>query len=178
MNLILTSDFVGRWNVSSNKFEEEDFQDYINSYTDDIMNDLLGCNLYTLFNADLLTDPDGRDVPQSVEYLNIYNAICDDSLSLCCCGNSVPLTSYGMQDMLKSMIRFYWLRDQKYKQTISGTSIMDSENSVVIKSLHYGLTRQFNRGIESYQSIQCYIENNKITYPTYSGKCKELTSWL
>lgn len=178
MSLILESDFVGRWNVSSNKFEMEDFEDYIESFTNDIMTDLLGCNLYPLFQADLLTDPDGRSVPQSPEYLVIYNALCDETLSLCCCGNSVPLTSYGMVDLLKSMIRFYWLRDQKYKQTISGTSIMDSENSVVIKSLHYGLTRQYNRGIESYQSIQCYIENNKTTYPTYSGKCKSLSSWL
>ena len=83
-----------------------------------------------------------------------------------------------MVDMLKSMIRFYWLRDQKYKQTVSGTSIMDSENSVVIKSLHYGLTKQYNRGIESYNAIQCYIENKLKTYPKYKGKCKAFAGWL
>ena len=80
--------------------------------------------------------------------------------------------------MLKSMIRFYWLRDQKYKQTVSGTSVMDSENSVVIKSTHYGLTRQFNRGIESYQSIQCYINNNLTTYPDFNGCNKNKMSWV
>lgn len=177
-NFILKSDFVGRWNVSLNKFEEDDFQHNIDSYESEIFNDLLGCELYPLFLADCVADADNRLIPQSPDYLIIYNALCEDSLSLCCCGNPVPLTSYGIVDMLKSMVRFYWLRDQKYKQTISGTSIMDSENSVVIKSTHYGLNNQLNRGIESYKSIQCYIENNKTTYPTYSGKCKSLSSWL
>ena len=177
MNLVLTSDFKGRWNVSMNKFGEDDFQDYIDSWTTDLMTDLLGCEMLPNFEADLLPDADGRDVPQSAIYLNFYNAICDSDLVSCCCG-SYALHSYGMVDMLKSMIRFYWLRDQKYKQTVSGTSVMDSENSVVIKSTHYGLTRQFNRGIESYQSIQCYINNNKTTYPDYNGCNKNKMSWV
>jgi len=158
-----------------NKFGEEDFEEYIQSYTPEILKDLLGWDLYDLFIADLLPDGDGRDVPQSPAYINIYEPIDIDAFNLCC---KDRMQSYGMVDMLKSMIRFYWLRDMKYKQTVSGTSVMDSENSVVIKSLHYGLTKQYNRGIESYQSIQCYIEKNDAIYPTYNGSTKNLTSWL
>ena len=76
------------------------------------------------------------------------------------------------------MIRYYWLRDQKYKQTVSGTAVMDSENSVIIKSLHYNLTNNINRGIKSYQSIQCYIGDNKTNYETYEGIKKEYSSWI
>ena len=177
-NFILKSDFKGRWNVSLNKFGEEDLEQYIESYEEDILKDLLGCELYPVFLADCVADADGRLIPQSPEYLAIYDEICDTDLSTCCCGKDVNLESYGMVDMLKSMIRFYWLRDQKYKQTVSGTSVMDSENSVVIKSLHYGLIKQFNGGMESYQSIQCYIENNKTTYPLYKGKCKSFIGWI
>lgn len=178
MNLILISDFTGRWNVSLNKFGEDDLQEYIDSYTNEIMRDLLGCELMTLFSLDLVADVDGRDVPQTAIYIDIYAKICDDTLLTCCCGCDTNMDSYGMIDMLKSMIRFYWLRDQKYKQTVSGTSVMDSENSVVIKSTHYGLTKQYNRGIESYQAIQCYIDNNSTDYETYNGKCKSLVGWL
>lgn len=161
-----------------NKFGEEDLELYIESFETEILTDLLGCDLYPLFLADCVPDADNRLVPASPEYLIIYEAICNEALSACCCGNEIYKSSYGMVDMLKSMIRFYWLRDQKYKQTVSGTSVMDSENSVVIKSLHYGLTKQYNRGIESYKAIQCYIEYNKTTYPTYKGQCKSFNSWL
>ena len=177
-SFILKSDFTGRWNVSLNKFGEEDLEMYIQSFEKEILTDLLGCELYPLFVADCVADADDRLIPQSPEYVAIYDEICDDALSTCCCGKDTHMESYGMVDMLKSMVRFYWLRDQKYKQTVSGTSVMDSENSVVIKSLHYGLTKQYNRGIESYKSIQCYIENNSTTYPTYKGRCKSFAGWL
>jgi len=174
---ILISDLKGRWNVSLNKYGEDDLELYIQSFEKEILTDLLGCELYALFIADCVADADGRLIPVSPEYIIIYEEICDTlSLISPCCDSGKM--SYGMTDMLKSIIRFYWLRDQKYKQTVSGTSVMDSENSVVIKSLHYGLTKQYNRGVESYQSIQCYIINNESTYPTYSGNKKSLSGWL
>lgn len=176
MNIVLTSDFKGYWNVSENKFGTEDFELYIQMYQVEILKDLLGCSLYDLFVADLL-EVDGRDIPQSAIYLDIYNEICNENLTSLCC-SCTKHKSYGMVDMLKSMIRFYWLRDMKYKQTISGTSVMDSENSIVIKSLHYNLTNNINRGTESYRSIQCYIEDNKTNYETYEGIKKEYTSWI
>jgi|ETNmetMinimDraft_25_1059894.scaffolds.fasta_scaffold04160_11 hypothetical protein len=175
---ILIDDLKGRWNVSLNKYGEEDLEMYIQSFEVDILKDLLGCELYPLFLADCVPDADDRLIPVSPEYIEIYEEICDEALSTCCCGHETFMESYGMIDMLKSMIRFYWLRDQKYKQTVSGTSVMDSENSVVIKSLHYGLTKQYNRGIESYKAIQCFIESNKPTYPTYKGHCKSFAGWL
>jgi hypothetical protein len=175
INIVLKEDFVGRWNVSMNKFGEEDFEDYIQSYSNEILLDLLGRELFDLFIADLTTDPSGHQVPTTQIYIDIFEAIDISSNDLCCKDKQ---QSWGMVDMLKCMIRFYWLRDMKYKQTISGTSVMDSENSVVIKSLHYGLTKQYNRGVESYQTIQCYIEKNSTDYPTFDGTIREITSWL
>jgi hypothetical protein len=174
--LLLNKDFTGRWNVSNNKFGEQDFEDYMEQLQPEILKDLMGCSLYALFEADLVAQPDGRYVPQSLEFLNIYDEICTTNTLTTCCTDKHK--SYGMVDMLKCMIRFYWLRDQKYKQTVSGTSIMDSENSVVIKSTHYGLTKQFNRGIESYHSIQCYMHKHESDYPKYSPTKKELATWL
>lgn len=174
--LLLNSDFTGRWNVSNNKFGEQDFEDYMLELQPEILKDLMGCSLYSLFEADLVLEPSGRYVPQSLVFLDIYDEICTTNTTSPCCVNDHK--SYGMVDMLKCMIRFYWLRDQKYKQTISGTSVMDSENSVVIKSTHYGLTKQFNRGIESYQAIQCYIHKHEDDYPKYSPSKKELATWL
>lgn len=182
MALLLTEDFTGRYNVSLNKFEENDLMLYISDIQDIWLTDLLGCDLKALFDADLVADSEGRDVPQSAEYLAIYNAICDDDLTCCCnyYGTIIDkkVKSYGMLDLFKSITRFYFLRDQKYKQTISGTVVSDNENSTVIKSLHYGLTKQYNKGVESYQAIQCYINKNKNTYPTYKGCNKNFLSWL
>jgi len=175
IDIVLKDDFVGRWNVSMNKLGETDFEDYIQSYSNEILLDLLGKELFDLFIADLTTDISGHQVPQTPIYIDIFNPIDIVTNNLCCTNKA---QSFGIVDMLKCMIRFYWLRDMKYKQTISGTSVMDSENSVVIKSIHYGLTKQFNRGIESYQIIQCYIEKNSLSYPTFEGRIKQLTSWL
>ncbi len=177
LNIVLTSDFKGYWNVSENKFGIDDFELYVQMYQVQILKDLLGCELYDLFIADLLPDADNRDVPQTPIYLDIYNEICSENLTSLCC-SCTSHSSYGMIDLLKSMIRYYWLRDQKYKQTVSGTAVMDSENSVIIKSLHYNLTNNINRGIKSYQSIQCYIGDNKTNYETYEGIKKEYSSWI
>lgn len=158
--LISSADFVGKYAISTNNFTSEELDAFISQNEKSLLVELLGCDLEALFEADLI---DG--VPQSAEYLAIYNEFCYDEST---CG---IVQSFGMKDMLAGFIYFLYARDQAFPNTITGNKKTRSTNSdspsaasdVMI------LDEAQNRAIQSHQAIQSYIRKNLSTYPSFNG---------
>ena len=172
--IVKTSDFTGFYALSQNKFDKDALTEYITTFEKKYLQNLLGCELYDLFIADL--DIDG--VPQTLIYEKIYDPFCLDGLNDgCYCGEYY--NSEGIKAMLKGFIYFHYLSDQRLKNTISGTVTNANENSYKAEvneliTLNY---RRFNNSVFTYKAIQKYIQKNIIDYPTYKGVCKEMLFW-
>ena len=158
--LISSADFVGKYAVSTNNFTSEELDAYISQNEKSLLIDLLGCDLEALFEDNLI-----GGVPQSPEYVAIYNPFCYDDST---CGT---VQSFGMKDMLSGFIYFMYARDQAFPNTITGNKKTRSTNSdspsaasdVMI------LDEAQNRAIQSHQAIQSYIRKNLSTYPSFNG---------
>ena len=147
---------------------EADLQIYIDQFEKDYLIDLLGCELYDLFAADLVSG-----VPQSAIYLSIYNSFCEDESS---CG--IKWVSEGMVKMLEKFIFWEYTRDQKVKNTFSGNVVNENEASRETSFPESRIFQIYNQAIVSYKAIQWFICDNSSDYPTYNGCKKGKTNWL
>ena len=169
--VIQTSDFQeqGKFYIPFNTQlcgSEEDLQNYIDEYEENILNDLLGCELTTLFLADLV-----NGVPQTQIYLDIYNKICIDLD----CGQ---IRTDGMKKMLMGFIFFQYMRDQSNARDLTGINQKSSENSTSVTWRKSGLYTFHNKALKSYNGIQQYIcdPDYKENYPTFNGIHKGIVS--
>ena len=72
--------------------------------------------------------------------------------------------------MLKRMIYFYYVRDQYTQMSTLGAVKNKGENSESTTYVMSGLNARWNEAVETYHSIQRYIELNKqVDYPTFKG---------
>jgi hypothetical protein len=167
--IVNSADFTGKHRVSTNMFSELDA--YINRYETRYLIDLLGKPLFDLFVADLV-----MQVPQSAEYLAIYNQLDYDNLIGCECASRLNY-SYGLKDMLLGFIYFDYMRDTKYKPTSTGVVANQYEVSREVSASGDNLYSRYNESVSSYRTIRNYIINNSATYPTFKGVCKDYASW-
>ncbi len=167
MSIVQASDFAGKYNISQNVHTVKDLDLYIERYEKVYLIDLLGCELYELFIADLTaTTP---QTSQNSPYTEIFNEFCiDDECKI--------IKSEGIKQMLIDFIYFEYVRDQNYKNTISGTVKSNTEVSELVSPTF--LDTIFNEAIETYWAIQFFICENSIDYPTYNGQYKRKTSWI
>lgn len=154
--------------IPTNKLTEADLQIYIDEWEVDYLQDLLGCELYELFVADL-----DNGVPQDPVYVRIYEAFCDDE-DLC----GVKNKSEGMVKMLQKFIYWKYSRDQKVKATNTGNVVNENEVSREADFAASSIYQLYNQAVKSYKAIQYYICDNSVDYPTYNGSRKEKTNWL
>lgn len=157
MAIVLNSDFVGKYELSLTAYNTPLIDSYINKYEKQYLIKLLGKELYDLFIDDLVSG-----VPQSAIYTKIYNELC---VSTFCEG---VISSKGIKEMLIGFIYYHYTLDNEEIQTPTGTKRLKSENSdnVTISSLNYS---RFNDNVESFQTIQYYIQENSSDYPTFNG---------
>ena len=166
---IATTDFESSLiRITFNVHSEPDLQEYIDKYTSEYLQDLLGKELYDLFVTDLVSG-----VPQSAEYLAIYNAFFQDDTV--CIGQR---RSEGMLTMLRKFIFWEYVRNQKVKNTGTGNVVSSNEASREAEFAESRLYTTYNEAIKSYDSIQWYICQNLNTYPKFNGTIKRKTSWL
>ena len=167
MSLILQpSDFIGKYKIVKNGYTQSDLQDFIDIYESQYLKKLLGCELYALFIADLVSG-----VPQTPIYLTIFNPICEDY-------NCSIIESNGMKEMLKALIYFEYGRDSDNDITMSGNTRSSSDNSTKPTQITAGLYKFYNRGINSYCGIQELIHRNSTDYPTYNGQTLGYASFI
>ena len=170
MAILQPSDFTENpiYNIALTLQADCELEEMIEDVEKNTLQELLGCELYTLFNADLTAST--PQVPQSQIYIDIFEPFCFDHVL---CG---PQKSKGMKDLLMSFVYFEWHRYNLNKSTSVGIVRGDSENSNMVLAESFGTYDKYNRSIESYRSIQQYIYDNSTVYPTFEGRRKHYNS--
>lgn len=168
MAFTVPTDYTGFYQIGRTNFSE--LQVYIDDLEPERLRDLLGCDLYDLFIADL----DGNGNPQTQRFIDIFNPFCDDD------GNTegIQQRSQGIPVMLKGFVYYDYVKDSGFSNLITGNVKNDFSNSAIATSVEYGLRQRYNRAIRSYEAIQWFICDNSATYPEYNGIEKELITWL
>ena len=156
--LISNTDFTGSYALPSDKYSVDLIDATIDEREKEALLMLLGKGLYNLFVADLVDQ-----VPQSAIYRTIYNELVYED------GHQL-LISKGMKDAVLRYVYFYHVREQKYQNTITGTVQKKGTNSMPAKTDTLWLSKTYNFGIDSFNAIQCYIQDNMTDYPDYKGQ--------
>jgi hypothetical protein len=164
--LITSSDFIGRYKISSNPHTSGDLNAFLLENEKNILKDLLGSELCGLLEADLTSG-----VPQSDRFTDIYNELYFDY-----CGREVR--SRGMKSMLVSLCFFLYVRQQDIRNTISGDQKNTSSNSIDSPKSRTNLTMIYNDGVSDYHVIQHYIKDNEGIYPEFKGIPKRRASLI
>lgn len=164
MGLIIDKeDFTGKYAIAQNSFT--DIDSYITKYEEKYLIDLFGVELFKLFKASVTSQVPGPGV-----YKTIYDPILEDE------GECIR-KSEGIKTMLLGFVWFEFIRDQKYKATVSGHHVGATENSREASFDELNIYGRYNESIESYKTIQWYIEEHETEYPDYNGQCKGLAHW-
>lgn len=166
MAILQPSDFTENpiYNIALTLQAETELEAMIDDVEKNTLQELLGCELYTLFIADLTVGT--PQVPQTQIYIDIFDAFCFDHVL---CG---PQTSKGIKDLLMAYTYFEWHRYNLNKSTSTGMVRGDSENSNSVLAESFGTYDKYNRAVDSYRSIQQYIYDNSTLYPTFEGRRK------
>lgn len=179
-----TTDYTGEVKISSNQYDEKDLILYINRYEEELLQELLGCELATQFIADL----DGNGEPQTQRFIEIYEPFCtDDNMSTYFLydypyfynnrydytGHKCKLQwrSRGIKEMLKTMIFFRYTRDQKVKNTITGNVVNQNNVSREARNGETNMRRLYNDILQTKNAIQWRIckNPNDLDYTDYNG---------
>ena len=175
MSFLQPDDFVGIVEQSTNEFTDPKIQLYIDRFEPIYLTDLLGCDLYDLFVADLSPTPaEPTSVPQDAIYLSIFDAFTDDDGNT----NGLQHRSEGMVEMLKFFVMFHYARDNQFDFAMTGATKNTFSNAEIADINGTNAIDNYNKGVETYQEIQWYICENLTDYPTYNGMAKEITLWL
>ena len=158
--LITKSDFVGQFAIP--KTVNDNIDSFILDYEEQYLIDLLGVELFDLFQADLV-----NRIPQTNIYLAIYNKFTEAI-------GSFVYSSIGMKNMVLGYLYFEITRDNNTKNTSSG-----QVNNVIETSVRSGnamLFKKHNDSIKTHKVIQTYILDNLDVYPTFKGIIKNYSS--
>ena len=185
MSLTKPSEYNGTVTITKNKYDQADLQDYLDELEPLYLKDLLGCELYELFIADL----DGDGVPQTERFTKIYDAFCYDLNNIWYPygWNKLHYNYYilnqqnrsrGIIAMLKGFMFFEYTRDQAKLNSSIGTSTSDGVASTLRTALNTSAVKNYNKALVDYWNIQYYICKNSEIYPEYEGVFKYATGLI
>lgn len=182
MSILAPSDFKGSVSIAQNKFDTSDLQLYIDEWENELIDNLLGCELADLFRADLVDN-----VPQTQRFIDIFNPFCEDIESQTLhlhwpshvffqfhVHGGAQNRSRGMKEMLKGLIYLLYVRDQPRINSSIGTTDSKGVASVLVPSTT--LVLPYNRSINDYWNIQFFIVEDEDTYPEFEGIRKDAIS--
>ena len=167
MSTTQPSDYKESVRISQNELDQDILHEYLDEKEPEYLTDLLGCDLYALYEADL----DVNGVPQTAPYTTIYEPLCIDDD----CGQN---RSRGIKEMLKGFMYFEYVREQHEINSSIGMSKSKGIASDLLLPASTTIKRPYNRSINDYQNIQYYICQNETDFPTYKGITKESISIL
>lgn len=163
------TDYKGKYKLSTGMYDTAKLQDYINRYEPRYLKELLGVELYNQFIADL----DAENLPESPNYIKIYDPLSEDVTSLGITQTGSPfngilnahylygynsiLDSEGIKEMLKGFIYFEYAKDLMNEMTPYGNVRQSGENSENVGGIVTLIYTRYNEAIKSFRSIQEYI---------------------
>jgi len=151
--------FKGYHHISNGCYGDDRLQAYIDRYEDDYLCMLLGSELMALLISDLT---DG--VPTNAEYLEWFNPFCQD-ITNCC--NEESFRSRGLKDMLTGFIYYHYVHSSQMRQTQTGTTIQNSNNSDKVGMINNerDAEARYNEAIDTYNAISARLGNcNSLQY--------------
>lgn len=163
-------DFIGKYKISKNCYDEAVLQSYIDKYEDIYLIKLLGSDLFDLFIADL----DINNDPVSAIYIAIFNAFHKDISNyngLKYYDNNCLLISEGMVEMLKGFIYYHYVSAENVKHTITGLTKGINENSGAssYEMIYRTSEIRYNEALQTFTSIQAYICDDLTNYSEWNG---------
>jgi len=164
---LTTADFIGKYKIAKDCYSKIDLEFYIEKYEKSYLQDLLGCELYDAFIADL--DTNEPPVPQTQVFLDIFDSFCEND------GCGLMYRSDGIVDMLKGFVYYHYVLDQKFKNNINGTMVSESSFSREVDLSKSTMEDRYNLAVNSYVSIQLYIIDNSTLYPEFNGVKKKMS---
>ena len=167
MAIVTSTDFVGEFQISSDKFSKEKLDLYIARYENLFINRLLGCELAKLFIDDL-----DNGVPQDPKFVAIFEPFCKQDE----CGNMYE--SSGMKDMLIGMIYFEFVKNNNSYVSTGGNKAKKTENSKTAGSLWHNVYARWNLSVKTSVAIQWFICREMATYPEYEGIPFKINYWV
>jgi hypothetical protein len=169
--IVQVSDFkVGKYELHSGIYDVPRIQAYIDKYEKRYLTELLGGDLFALFEADLTL---GAGVPTEARFTAIFEALTTD-LTWCI------LYSEGMKEMLMGFIYYEYTKDEIVQMTPVGNVRPVGQNSEVAGSLYTQIYNRYNDSVRTYKAIQGYIWKNpeKYDYSEFNGMTKGMVTWL
>lgn len=161
MSIVLNSDFVGKYEINVNQYNETLIDAYIAKYEKQYLLKLLGATLYGLFVADLTGTP---EEPQTAIYVTIFESFEIDNEGL----NNI-LVSNGIKEMLTGFIYYHLTLDNQQSQTSIGVVSPNAENGTMI-AMNSITNSRYNDNVETFRAIQEYIMLNSTDYPDFNGQ--------
>lgn len=156
--MIKTTDFaVGLRRVAQDQNSTVQFASFITSQRErELVNQILGRSLGTLFLADLIGDP---QIPQSSRFSLIFNRFEFDYAGL-------SVSCDGLKEILKGFLYDDYVQQQHITNTITGNVVTLKEASEPVP-LNDKLTDSYNKNIRQLNNLQLFV-NNSTDYPEYS----------
>lgn len=155
--------------IATSTSTQVDLNTFIDTSEVEVLQELFGLDLYTLFIADLVAG-----VPQTQRFIDVFDAFYDDTDAVAgwCCGSS---RSEGIKKMLMRFIYFEFTREQHIQNTSTGPIKPDRNNAISATGPEIGLITKYNKGVGSYQAIARKMILDSTTYPEYKGISKGKT---
>lgn len=158
-NIVELADFVGSFELQEDQFTADTFDPIRDEYERQFVYKVLGAELGKLFLADF-----DANTPTTLDprFQAIYDAFIEDY-------NFCIVESKGIKEMTKSVVWFFFARDNNITISLGGNKSHKSENSDPSAD-GLNLAKNYNKAIRTGHAIQWYICQNSSTYPEYNGQ--------
>ena len=157
--IVSISDFVGEFQLQQDNNTESKFDLIRDEHSRTYVRRLLGAELGNLFLTDL--DANGPTA-LTARFQSIYDAFEEDF-------NYEIIESKGLKFFIKSVVWFYYARQNNVIVSLGGNKAATSQNSEPTNNGIW-MAHMFNKGVETANAIQWYILQNASTYPEFNGQ--------
>lgn len=167
---VSNTDFNGQGDVAQDKFSVSDLDLYIDKYEVEILQDLLGAELYTDFATDFAIT---GVMPTAPKFQQIWNPFAKDN-------DCTVVKSQGIKAMLVLLINFEYIRDSKVKNNIGGVNKNVQANSSEAEFHETNIYSNYNDAINTYWAIQWVICDNPDGYDWSKENMQKklLNAWI
>jgi len=163
MGIILTIDSFdfGRYEIALDPEQEQDLELYIDRVEKEYLPKLFGKELYLLFVVDWNAVPAG--VPTAMRFKFVFDPLLEQN-------DCVMVQSLGIEEMLKGIVYYLFIRDQITRSTTLGVDSFIGENVETKTALQHDTTGRYNEAIDTFKTIQYFMSTYQPEdYPEYKG---------